>query len=154
MNDITLARLLHVLAVIIWIGGVSMVATVVLPAIRRGDLGANRLQAFRTIERRFVRQARTAVLLTGMSGIYMVWRLDLWQRFAATEFWWMHAMVCLWVLFTFILFVAEPLFLHRRFDRWASVHPEIAFTWFTRAHRLLLLLSVVTIAGAMVGSHG
>jgi uncharacterized membrane protein len=72
MNDIVLARVLHVLAVVIWIGGVSMATTVVLPAVRRGDLGSNRLQVFQAIERRFVWQARIAILLVGGTGLYMI----------------------------------------------------------------------------------
>jgi hypothetical protein len=39
MDDIVIARGLHVLGVVIWIGGLAMVTTVLLPAIRRGDLG-------------------------------------------------------------------------------------------------------------------
>ena len=77
MDDVVLARALHVLAVVIWIGGVSMATTVALPAIRRRDLGEDRLQAFRAIERRFVWQARTAVLIVGATGLYMTWQLDL-----------------------------------------------------------------------------
>ena len=46
MDDVVIARALHVLAVVIWIGGVSMATTAVLPAVRRGDLGADRLVAF------------------------------------------------------------------------------------------------------------
>ena len=34
-SDIVLARILHVLSVVLWIGGVSMVTTILLPAIRR-----------------------------------------------------------------------------------------------------------------------
>jgi hypothetical protein len=94
MNDVIAARALHVLAVVIWIGGVSMATTVALPAIRRGDLGQNRLLAFQAIERRFVWQARTAVIVVGLTGFYMTWRLDLWERFRTGTFWWMHAMVC------------------------------------------------------------
>jgi uncharacterized membrane protein len=41
-----------VLAVVIWIGGVAMATTVMLPAIRRGNLGADRLKAFEAIKRR------------------------------------------------------------------------------------------------------
>ena len=59
MDDVVIARALHVLAVVIWIGGVAMVTTVVLPAIRRGDFGPNRLQVFEAIERRFAWHART-----------------------------------------------------------------------------------------------
>ena len=154
MDDVAVARALHVLAVVIWIGGVSMATTVVLPAVRRGDLGGNRLTAFQAIEHRFVWQARTAVLLVGLTGFYMIWRLDLWDRFLTTSFWWMHAMVCLWLLFAFILFIAEPLILHRHFSNWAAVQPNNAFAWLQRAHWLLLGLSVVTILGAVAGSQG
>ena len=115
MDDIIVARALHVLAVVTWIGGVAMATTVVIPAVRRGDLGADRLKAFQAIEHRFVWQARMAVVIVGLTGLYMLWRLDLWDRFHAASFWWMHAMVCLWLLFAFVLFVAEPLILHRRF---------------------------------------
>jgi uncharacterized membrane protein len=72
MNDVIAARALHVLAVVIWIGGVSMATTVALPAVRRGVLGQNRLQAFQAIEHRFVWQARTAIILVGLTGFYML----------------------------------------------------------------------------------
>ena len=65
MDDLTLARVLHVLGVVVWIGGVSMVTTVVLPAVRRGALGEDRLKAFEAFERRFIWQAQAAVLVVG-----------------------------------------------------------------------------------------
>jgi len=154
MDDIIFARALHVLAVVTWIGGVAMATTVVIPAVRRGDLGIDRLQAFQAIEHRFVRQARTAVIIVGLTGLYMLWRLDLWDRFQAATFWWMHAMVCVWLLFAFVLFVAEPFILHRRFRRWATEQPSIAFAWLHRAHWVLLALALITILGAVAGSHG
>jgi uncharacterized membrane protein len=154
MDDVVIVRALHVLAVVIWIGGVFLVTTVVLPAVRRGDLGEDRLRAFQAIEHRFVWQARTAVILVGLTGLYMTWRLELWSRFRSAGFWWMHAMVCLWLLFAFILFIAEPFILHRHFRRWARKRPATAFAWLYRAHSVLLLLSVVTILGAVAGSQG
>ena len=69
MNDFALARALHVLAVVIWIGGVAMVTTVILPSVRRGDLGPNRLQTFEAIERRFSWHARIAILIVGLTGL-------------------------------------------------------------------------------------
>jgi uncharacterized membrane protein len=154
VTDVVIARVLHVLAVVIWIGGVSMATTVVLPAVRRGDLGEKQLQAFRAVEHGFVWQARVAVIVVGLTGFYMAWRLDLWDRFRSAEFWWMHAMVCVWLLFAFVLFVAEPFILHRHFGRWATARPQIAFAWLHRAHWVLLLLSLMTIVGAVAGSHG
>jgi uncharacterized membrane protein len=54
MDDVITARALHVLAVVIWIGGVAMVKTVALPAARRKELGPDALKAFHAIEHRFV----------------------------------------------------------------------------------------------------
>jgi uncharacterized membrane protein len=146
------ARAFHVLAVVIWIGGVAMVTTVVLPALRRGDFGQDGLRAFQAVENRFVWIARAAVVIVGATGFYMVAQNDLWDRFRSAEFWWMHAMVGLWLLFAVILFVPEPLALHRRFE--SRAEPARAFARLQRAHWVLLGLSLVTIFGAVAGSHG
>lgn len=154
MHDVIVARALHVLGVVIWIGGVAMATMVVLPAVRRGELGADRYLAFQAIERRFVWIARTAILVVGLSGLYMLARLDLWDRFRRFDFWWMHAMVCLWMLFALILFIGEPFILHRRFERKATINPESAFARLHHLHWLLLILSLVTILGAVAGVQG
>ncbi len=150
MNDLILARAIHVAAVVVWIGGVSLVTTAVLPALRRGELGEDRRRAFEAVERRFVRQARVAVLLVGATGLYMIERLALWSRFHNAHFWWMHAMVGVWLVFALALFVVEPLALHRR----RSAAPETAFVRLLRVHVALLALALVTILGAVAGSHG
>lgn len=154
MTDVVVARVVHVLAIVLWIGGVSMATTVVLPAVRRQELGENQLQAFQAIEDRFALQARVAVILVGLSGLYMAWRLDLWDRFRLAMFWWMHAMVLVWALFAFVLFVAEPFILRRHLKRWVVRCPQITFAWLHRVHWLLLALSFITILGAVAGSHG
>lgn len=154
VEGLALARVLHVLGVVVWIGGVWMATTVALPAVRRGALGPDRLAAFQAIERRFVWQARTAVLAVGASGLYMADRLDLWSRFADARFWWMHAMVIVWALFFLILFVGEPLVLHRYFPSWARRDPKRAFATLHCVHVVLLTLAMVTVFGAMVGAHG
>ena len=154
INDVIAARALHVLAVVIWIGGVSMATTVMLPALRRGDLGSDRLKSFRAFEHRFIWQARTAIIVVGLTGFYMTWRLQLWDRFRSGGFWWMHAMVCVWLLFTIALFIVEPFVLKRHFERWATQRPERTFAILHRAHWLLLVLGVITILGAVAGSRG
>ena len=63
-------------------------------------------------------------------------------------------MVCVWLLFTVILFVAEPLVLDRWFHERATAAPDAAFAWLHRAHWLLLVISLITILGAVAGSQG
>lgn len=153
MDGLAVARGLHVLAVVIWIGGVALVTTVALPAVRRGDFGADRVRAFQAIERRFVWQARGALVVVGATGFYMAAEYHLWDRFRAAGFWWMHAMVGVWSLFALNLFIVEPLLGHR-LEQIAGSNPDRFFRRLHRAHWVLLMLAVVTILGAVTGSHG
>ena len=151
-DDLTLARVVHVVAVTGWIGGVWFVTFVVMPAITRSEPPAGRLASFHRIEAGFAPQARIWVLLAGASGFWMTWRADMWQRFLEPGFWWMHAMVCLWALFFLILFVAEPLVVHRRMAQ--SPEPAKDFARLVRVHRVLSGLALITVAGAVGGAHG
>lgn len=152
MNDFILARAIHVLSVLMWIGGVAFVTTVTMPAIRRSARPEERLEQFHRFEAGFARQARVWVLLAGASGLWMLWRADMWARFQDPQYWWMHAMVCLWALFALMLFVIEPFVLHRRMA--ASPDPARTFARMEWMHRILLSLSLLTVAAAVAGSHG
>jgi uncharacterized membrane protein len=52
MDEVTLARTLHVVGVVLWIGGVGFVTTVLLPAVQRIADPARRVELFEAIERR------------------------------------------------------------------------------------------------------
>jgi uncharacterized membrane protein len=154
MTDIVVARVLHVLSVVLWIGGVGMVTTVLLPSIRRAYPAARRFAVFHVMEARFAGQARITTVVAGASGFYMAWRLDAWDRFLSASFWWMHAMVLTWLLFTLMLFVAEPWFLERFLAQRAASAPESTYRRVEWLHRILLALSLLTVAGAVAGSMG
>lgn len=154
MDDLAIARALHVLAIVVWIGGVAMVTSVILPAVRRMAKPNERIAFFESIERRFALQARVSTLLAAVTGFYMVYRLELWDRFLDAQYWWMHAMVAVWAVFTLVLFVLEPLVLHRVFNERAQRDPEGTFRLVECLHWALLTLSLVTTLGAVVGVHG
>jgi uncharacterized membrane protein len=154
MDMMTLARALHVLAVVHWIGGVAMVTLVLLPGLIRAVPGPERLRLFEMIEGRFGAQAKLSTLLAGGTGLWMTWELDAWTRFSDPASWWMTAMFGLWLVFTLVLFVAEPLFLHRWFHARSQRNPEGTFALVLRFHRVLLVLSMVTVLGAVLGAHG
>lgn len=155
MDEFVFARVLHILGVVLWIGGVAMVTTVLLPTLARTQPATEAMAFFAQFRRRFAAQARFSTLLVGITGFYMVYILDAWQRFMHWQYWWMHMMVLIWLLFSVMLFVVEPRVRHRQ-----DVLPErgnISAETFVRIqhkHLLLLILSLVTIAGAVAGSHG
>jgi len=150
--DFTLARIIHVASIVGWIGGVWFVTFVVMPAITRTEGPLQRLAAFHRIEQGFAPQARVWVLLGGASGFWMTWRADLWYRFFLLEFWWMHAMLALWSVFAIMLFVLEPLFLHKRMAH--SPTPEADFRRMVAVHRVLSVAALVTVLASVAGAHG
>jgi uncharacterized membrane protein len=154
MDLITIARALHVLAIVHWIGGVTMVTLVLLPGIMSHVPAEKRLALFEMIEGRFAFQARISTVIAGLAGFYMTHELGAWYRFTDPHFWWMHAMVAVWAIFTIVLYVAEPLFLHRWFHERASRDPEGTFRLVQRMHGLLLTVSLVTVGASVLGAHG
>ena len=154
LDDATIARALHLFGVVLWIGGVGFVTTVLLPAVRRMKDPGERVAFFEEVEGRFAWQARGTTLLVGVSGLYLVHVWDLWERFTQFEFWWMHAMVFVWAIFSVMLFLAEPLFLHRWLLERAAHKPVETFRLIRRLHWILLTISLVTVLGATMGSHG
>ncbi|MFV0305118.1 MAG: hypothetical protein ACK5IC_06535 [Moheibacter sp.] len=154
MEYFTLARVLHIVGVVLWIGGVAMVTSVIIPAVKKLKSKQEQIETFEQIEGRFAIQAKFSTLLTGLTGFFMVYELDAWQRFLHYQYWWMHAMVLVWLIFTIILFVLEPFVLHKLFKKQMERNPERAFKIIHRAHWVLLTLSLITIIGAVAGSHG
>ncbi|MBY0475542.1 MAG: hypothetical protein K2Q13_10855 [Nitrosomonas sp.] len=154
MDELILARVLHVLGVVLWIGGVAMVTLLLLPMLARMSSAAEAIEIFTRFRQRFAAQARVTTLVVGLSGFYMVYALDVWQRFVHWQYWWMHTMVLIWLLFSVMLFVMEP-----RARRQAAVSAQKnitaeMFIKIQRKHMTLLILSLITIAGAVAGSHG
>ena len=154
MDDLALARALHVLGVVHWIGGVAMVTWVILPAVRGLESDLDPIALFERVEGRFAFQAKLSTLLAGASGFYLTDRMFAWDRFLEPAFWWMHAMVAIWAVFTMVLFVAEPLFLHRWFHARAATDPMGTLRLVIRMHRVLLTASLVTVGAAVLGAHG
>jgi uncharacterized membrane protein len=78
INDFAVARALHVMALVHWIGGVAMVTTIILPRARALADPSAALSAFEAFEGPFVLQARFSILLAGLSGFYMLNKLRAW----------------------------------------------------------------------------
>jgi len=150
---LAVAHAVHVVAIVHWIGGLLFVTLVILPSLLETE-ASRRLALFDALERRFATQARVSTLLVGLSGFYMLHSYEHWGRLAEPRFWWLDAMIGLWAVFTIMLFVAEPLFLHSWFDARAQRDPDGAFRVALRVHRVLSVVAVVTVLGAVGGTHG
>ena len=154
IDDFAFARALHVLALVHWIGGVAMVTTIVLPRARALPDAHAALTAFEAFEGRFAAQARFSILVAGASGFYMLTELQAWARLLDPAFWWLGLMVVVWTVFALMVFVLEPLIVHRLFRDYVRQDKERAFALAIRLHAVALAISGVAIAAGVLGAHG
>ncbi|HKT32716.1 MAG TPA: hypothetical protein VJS89_09530 [Gammaproteobacteria bacterium] len=152
MPDIAIALVVHVLSVLWWIGSLAFITAVFLPLLRKAQFG-DAQAAFHVVEGRFEPQARVAVVLVGLSGIYLLLRLHLWSMFLQARFWWLDAMALYWLLFMLLLFVLGPTGLLRHAMRRGG-DETVRWRRMQRVHLVLLVIALVIIAGAVSGSHG
>ena len=149
-NLFIIARALHVIGVVLWIGGVAFVTTVLIPAIRNTQSPENRISLFETLEGKFSFQAKLTTLLTGLSGFYMLYAMNAWLSMQ----WWVYLMIVIWAIFSVVLFVLEPLILHKWFHQQAEKNNERAFFFLQVMHIVLLVISLVAVFSGVAGVHG
>ena len=135
-------------------GGVSFVTLVLIPTLRRSSPQADQLTIFNAIENRFASIARVMVLLAGFSGFYMTYKLNAWARFSQAQFFWMHAMVFVWLLFFLALFIIEPFILKNHGRMVKDGHSITNLRKTQTVHSIILVLSLITIVVSALGAHG
>jgi uncharacterized membrane protein len=153
-DDFALARAIHVLALVHWIGGLSVVTSIILPRARALPDAREAVAAFEAFERRFAQQVRISILLVGLSGFYMIMKLDGWDRFGDATFWWLDLMVALWVAFALMVYILEPLVIHRMFHDFALLQKDRAFALATVLHAVALCVSACAIVAGVLGALG
>ena len=153
MDDVAFARAIHELSVVLWIGGVGFVTTVLMPVIRHTRPPQERLATFQPFGNFFAWQARISVALAGLSGFYLTYRFDSWDRFGSGQSWWMGAMLGLWLVYAVKLSNVELLLLGRRRTTLEDPNGR-TFARVQRFHEILFILSLVVVFAAAAGAHG
>ncbi len=149
-----MARVLHIIGVVLWIGGVAFLALVVVPTLRGLPEVEKNFKIFAAVEGRFKSQAKIITTMTGLSGFFMLFWLDAWDRYLHLSFWWVHLMTFIWVFFTLVLFVIEPILIKRNIHKKAMSDPAATFRFVYRMLMILTTLSLIAIFGAITGVHG
>ena len=154
IDDFALARAVHVLSLVHWIGGVAVVTTIILPRVSKLPDAELAVAEFEAFERRFASQARISVLLAGASGVYMLMKLDAWDHLRYASFWWLQLMIAVWAIFALMIYVLEPLLIHQLFRSYALQHKNSALALVLRLHAFVLLVSALAIVAGVLGAHG
>ena len=147
MTILAVLAALHVLGVVWWIGGVAFITGVALPSMHRLD-ASERIERIQQIERRFAWQARVAVLMVGITGVWMLALSGGVARLNFADGWWLDLMILVWALFALMLFVVEPLGVLARIG---LVRHRVGFLLL---HAVLLTLGLAAIFCGVIGARG
>lgn len=152
MTDVAIALGLHVFAVMWWVGGLTFVTLVILPLLRSGTMGAIQ-PAFHQVESRFAPQVKLCLLIVGVTGLYMLWRLNAWAWLVDGHKWWLPAMLLYWLWFCLMLFVLGPAGMLKKMMQGAAGDEAAAWRRLHSVHAVLMVLGWIIIFSALAGDH-
>ena len=151
-------HVIHVAAVILWIGGLGFITIVMLPMVIKMPDALQKVLLFGRIEHKFAPLARVYNAVTGITGFIMMFSMG-WQKMLLTrEGHTLLFMLAVWVFWFVMLFGLEPLIIRKMLDKLAKsgekTEIETIFTRMNKLHVILLILSLLASAAGIMFAHG
>lgn len=151
-------HIIHLLTVILWIGGLAFVTTMVLPMAIKDPDPLRKVLTFQRIEHRFAPTAKWYNLITGASGFVMIFQMG-WHKVLFTRQGIpLTFMVLVWVFWFVMLFGLEPIVIKKMLERMAKsgekMEIETVFARMNRMHWMMLIVSLAASAAGVLTAHG
>ncbi len=150
-------HIIHLLFVIVWIGGLAFITILLLPMVIKMQDSLQKVLLFQRIEHRFAPMARVFNVIVGISGAVMVY-LKGWQDIYFTrQGAGLLFMTVVWVFWFVMLFGLEPLVIKRMLKKMleSGEKPEIEsiFAMMNRMHIVLLIVSLAASGAGVIFAH-
>ncbi len=142
-----IALIIHVLSVVIWIGGVTFVTMVTFPMIQRTDNSLEQVLMFQGVEHRFGKIAKVMVILAGLTGFYLISEKGLSPG--------VYIMLFVWTFYASLLFGLEKIIFKKLFSAPSGQQPDTKkiFSLLQGFHWFVLALSFLAIAAGIWTGH-
>ena len=154
----TLIHIIHLITVIIWIGGLSFITIIVIPMLISWDDPLQKVLTFQRIEHRFAPVARIYNIITGVTGFVMVYLTGWYKLYHTAKGLPLLIMTIIWLVWFVMLFGLEPLIVKKMLDRMVKsgvkMEIEAVFSRMNKMHWVLLLLSLVASTAGIIFAHG
>ena len=141
------ALIVHLIAIIIWIGGVSFVTMISFPMLKRLNNSLEQVLMFQGIEHRFANIAKVMIILAGLSGAALIHVKGL-----SFGVW---VMIFLWSFYTLLIFGLEKIIFDKVFAKPSGEEFDIKKVFFALQtfHWVILALSFFAVAAGVVAAH-
>ena len=154
----SILHIIHLLTVILWIGGLAFVTTMIFPMLLKTQNALEKVLLFRRIEHRFARVARAYNVIVGVTGFAMLFTMGWHKTLLTRPGIPLLIMTLIWVFWFVMLFGLEPVLIKKMLDNMAKsgdkLEIDTIFAKMNRMHWLMLLISLVAAAAGAVFAHG
>ena len=148
----TLLLIIHVIGVIIWIGGVAFVTMVIFPMMYRTEGSLEKALLFQGVEHRFAGIVRWLIAIVGATGVYLLAARYGLGILAETRGIGILIMIFAWTFYTTVILSEKKLF-SRIFADPAKIDMDKALRTINTMHWVLLTVSFAAVAGGVWFAH-
>ncbi|MBI5885276.1 MAG: hypothetical protein HZB85_01675 [Deltaproteobacteria bacterium] len=153
-----LMHIIHLLTVILWIGGLAFVTVIMLPIAINTKEPLQKVLSFQRVEHRFAKQARIYNVITGASGFVMLY-INGWHHLLFTrQGLALTVMTMIWVFWFVMLWGLEPLIIRKMLDKMMKGEEKMdidgVFRKMVKLHWVMMAVSLVAAAAGALTAHG
>lgn len=144
--------IIHVVGVIIWIGGVAFVTMVIFPMMYRTEGSLEKALLFQGVEHRFSAIVRWLIAIVGGTGLYLLSAKHGFSILSAQRGLGIVIMLFVWTFYTAVLLFEKKIF-GKLFADPEKTDMDRALKMINAMHWVLLTLSFTAVAGGIWFAH-
>ena len=138
---------LHVLSVVIWIGGVAFVTAIVFPVLTRMEDSMAKVSFFIGFEKRFQLLAKILVILVGATGVLLFLQRGAFASLTGEETTLLGYKFFVWLFYLVLLFGAEKRLMATLVSPKTTL--DKAFKRISVFHWVVLVLSLIAVVSGI-----
>ena len=150
---LTILLIIHVIGVIIWIGGVAFVTMVIFPMMYQTEGSLEKALLFQRVEHRFAGMVRWLIAIVGVTGFWLLYSKYGFGILAQRRGIGILIMIFAWTLYTVILLSERKIF-SKIFADPEKIDMNNALKIINGMHWALLVISISAVAGGVWFGHG
>lgn len=144
---------IHVIGVVLWIGGVAFVTLIVFPLITKMEGSLEQVLFFQRVEHRFAKIAKPCVLIVGLTGAWLLYLTGQWRQLFTLQGIGPTAMLLVWGFYVLVLLFESRLF-QLIFSKQGQQDTKKIFHKLNIFHWVVLILSLLAIGIGIWTGHG
>jgi len=141
-----IALAIHLLSIVVWIGGVAFVTLVTFPMIMRVEKSLEQVLMFQGVEHRFSKIAKVMIILAGLSGLVLIR-----EKGISPGVW---IMIFVWAFYASLIFGLERVIFRKLFGRPSDqLDTKKVFNTLQIFHWFVLTMSFLAIIAGVYAGH-